>query len=225
MSRTGLKREYGGIEVEAVFIMPIAILSTFLLLYLSLFMFQRANLQAGLETALIYYKNSVTDAYITQNDTLSYVKTETSSVASGNSYEASAPLNPYRGIFALNYEDDQETNEAFTKYFHSVAGNMLFDDVELNVIFKNYVLFKQVTVTATQTVEAPISFEVLGLKNQYEISATARVNLVDHDDMIRNVDFAIDFVEDTKLGQMIEEFGAKLVDYYGKFKEMLEVEE
>jgi len=226
MRKFGLKKEYGGIEVEAIFILPIAILSTVLLLYLSLFLFQKANLQASLETALIYYKNAITDAHVTHNEELSYVMTESSSLASGNSYAADEPLNPYRGIISLGLARELENKEAFEKYFRSVTGKMLFDDdLVFDVKFSNYVLFKQMTVTATQTVKSPISFETLGVDNTYEISATAMVNLVDHDDMIRNVDFVIDIVEDTKFGKMIEGFGDKIKGGYDKFKAMLKMEE
>ena len=44
------KKERGHVAVEAVIILPIAVLSTLLLLYLALFLFQRASLQAALET-------------------------------------------------------------------------------------------------------------------------------------------------------------------------------
>lgn len=227
MRKFGLKKEYGGIEVEAVFILPIAIISTILLLYLSLFMFQRANLQAGLETALIYYKNAITDAHVTKNEELTYTVTESSSLASGNFYAADEPLNPYRGLITLGLNQEMENKEAFEKYFKSVAGNMLFDDdLEIvDVTFTNYVLFKQMSVTVTQTVESPISFELLGVDNTYEISATAMVNLVDHDDMIRNVDFVIDIVEDTKFGELVNDFGDKIKAGYDKFKQMLKMEE
>lgn len=60
------KKEKGHIAVEAIVILPIAVLSTLLLLYLALFLFQRASLQAALETTLVYYKNTVTDTYVTK---------------------------------------------------------------------------------------------------------------------------------------------------------------
>jgi len=223
MNRIGSKKEYGGIEVEAVFIMPIAVLSTILLLYLSLFMFQRANLQAGLETALVYYKNTITDAHVTQNEVVSYVKTETSSTASGNSYEVEGSLNPYRGILGTGYKSLESTTD-FEKYFRSIAGGMLFDDnMTFTVDVKNYALFKRMDVTVTQIVDAPIDFGLLGLGNKLEITATSQVNLVDHDDMIRNVDYAIDIVEDTKLGELAKSFATKFGEWYNKFLEVLEV--
>ncbi len=60
------KKNGGHVAVEAVIILPIAVLSTLLLLYLALFLFQRASLQAALETTLVYYKNTVTDTYVTK---------------------------------------------------------------------------------------------------------------------------------------------------------------
>ena len=69
------KKERGHVAVEAVIILPIAVLSTLLLLYLALFLFQRASLQAALETTLVYYKNTVTDTYVTKNSETEYTVT------------------------------------------------------------------------------------------------------------------------------------------------------
>ena len=97
------QNQKGSAEVEAIFIMPIAILSVLLLLYLALFLFQRANLQAGLETALVYYKNTVTDTYVKHNSDVTYAGGDGSSIGAGNSYSAGGPLSPYRGIFGEQY--------------------------------------------------------------------------------------------------------------------------
>lgn len=223
MKKNSQRKECGLVVVEATIILPIAILSVILLLYLSLFLFQRANLQACLETTLVYYKNTVTDTYVTKNSELKYTYSGNDTMASGNSYSATEPLNPYRGLFG----DGHHLGDAgaFEAYFHSVAGDMLFDDdLSLTIDYSNYVILKQLKVTATQTVEAPIDFRILGVDNQYEISAAARVSVVDHDDMIRNVDFAIDIVEDTKLGELARNFASKFTQAYGKMKEVLKVQ-
>lgn len=234
MKKGKFRRECGSVEVEATIILPIAILSVILLLYLSLFMFQRANLQACLETTLIYYKNTATDTYVTQNEELEYVVTNESSMAGGNSYSATAPLFPYRGgIFDViddavggGGENDFESEEAFRKYFKSVAGNMLFDNnLDLNIDYTNYMLYKQLKVTAIQRVEAPISFDMLGVDNEFEIFATAMVNVIDHDSMIRDVDYAIDIVENTKLGDIARNFAAEFGELYQKMKDALGVED
>lgn len=223
MKKHNLRNERGLVVVEATIILPIAILSVILLLYLSQFLFQKANLQACLETSLVYYKNTLTDTYVTKNSELEYTITENGTMASGNSYSATEPLNPYRGVFGDGHHMGDK--EAFEAYFHSVSGKMLFDDdLKLTIDYSNYVILKQLKVTATQTVKAPIDFSILGVDNQYEISAAARVNVIDHDDMIRNVDYAIDIIEDTKLGELAKNFAAKFSNAYAKMKEVLKVQ-
>lgn len=221
--RTGKNRkECGMVAVEATIILPIAILSVILLLYLSLVMFQKANLQAGLETTLVYYKNLLTDTYVTANEELKLSKDDDgNSIAAGNSYSAEAPLSPYRGLFE-NPEKNYLTEENLKTYFDSVAGNMLFgNDVKLSIDYTNYVLFKQIKVTAVQYIKNPVP--LLGQRDTFLITATARINAVDHDGMIRDADFIIDLVEDTKIGEYAKGFAGKISSLYNKMKEMLGV--
>lgn len=220
MKKHNRKKERGAVEVEATVILPIAILSVILLLYLSLYMYQRANLQACLETTLVYFKNIATDNYISKEEKLTLVESGNTVMAGATSYAANAPLNPYEKLFGD--VNDLGNQESFETFFYSIAGDMLFDEnLTLAIDYSNYVIFKQLEVTATQTIDAPIDFRILGVPNQYMISATARVNVVDHDDMIRNVDYAIDIVEDTKLGDLAANFAAKVKEGYGKMKSML----
>lgn len=223
MKKNNQNRECGLVVVEATIILPIAILSVILLLYLSLFLFQKANLQACLETSLIYYKNTVTDTYVEKNDMLIYTYSGNDTLASGNYYSATEPLNPYRGLFGDGKYIGNLKN--FENYFYSVAGKMLFDDnLSLTIDYSNYVILKQLKVTATQIVNAPIDFSILGIENEYEISAATRVNVIDHDDMIRNVDYALDITEDTKLGELAKNFASEFSAAYRKMKEILKVE-
>lgn len=48
MKKTKMKNQKGSVEVEATLLFPLAILCVVFLLYLSLLMFQKANLQASL---------------------------------------------------------------------------------------------------------------------------------------------------------------------------------
>ncbi len=220
MQKRGESQERGYIVVEAAIILPLAILSALLLVYLSLFLFQRANLQSCLETALIYYKNTVTDTYVVKNRELDYIQREADYIGIGNSYSAREPLSPYRGLFGdsnrLNSQEDFET------YFRSVAGKMVFEnDLILSVNYKNFVVLKQFEVTAVQKVSAPIDFSMLGIGNEYQISATARVSVADHDSMIRDIDYAIDLLEDTKLGEAARNLASRVSSAYTKMKEIL----
>lgn len=214
------RKERGSVAVEAVFILPIAILSVVLLLYLSLFMYQRANLQAGLETTLVYYKNTLTDSYVTKNNTLTYEMADNSTMGKGNSYQAQEPLNPYRGMFGDQY--GIESTEDFETYFESVTGKMLFsDNLIFSVDYTNYLVLKQIEVSVTQKIKTPIDFHILGIGNEFEISASAKVNVINHEEMIRNVDYAIDLLEDTKAGEIYNNISTKISQGYSKMKKVL----
>lgn len=213
-------REQGYIEVEAAVILPIACLSVLLLLYLSLFLFQRASLQASLETCLVYYKNIVTDTYVTKEETLGYTKGEDDYMGAGNTYLAEEPLNPYRGMFGDG--NNLNSQEGFEEYFKSVAGGMLFDDdLKVTIQYNNYVFLKEFKATAVQTVSAPINFGALGVGNEYTISVAARVAVADHDGLIRDVDYVIDLVEDTPVGDMARNMASQVKKAYDKMVELL----
>ena len=215
-------REQGSVEVEAVVILPLAVLSIVLLLYLSLFLFQRANLQAALETSVVYYKNAVTDTYVSRNSQVVYSVAEGNAIGVGNSFEVTGPLNPYRGMFGDSGNLGSQTD--FEKYFYSVTGNMLFnDDLSLTIAYSNGLISDEFEVTAVQQVAFPMDLSLIGAGREYEISATARVAVVDHDDLIRNADYAIDLLEDTKIGEYARSIAGKVWEAYGKLKEVLEV--
>ena len=215
-------KEEGAVEVEATVILPLAVLSIVFLLYLSLFLFQRANLQAALETSIIYYRNSVTDPYVTRNSAVVYSAAEGNAVGAGNSYEASRPLNPYRGMFGDSGNLGSQSD--FEKYFHSVTGNMLFnDDLSLTITYHNGLIADEFEVTAVQKVVFPMDLSLIGVGKEYEITATARVAAVDHDALIRDADYAIDLVEDSRIGEYAKSIAAKVSEAYGKFKSILGV--
>lgn len=212
-------KENGSVEVEATIILPIAILCVALLLYVSLLLFQRANLQAALETALVYYKNTVTDTFVTQNDKVNYGTADAGTVGKGNSYSAVEPLNPYTGIFTRG---DLYSQDNFETYFKSITGKMIFNEgIQVDMDYTNYFLLSQFEVTATQKITLPIDFSVIGVGDEYEISAAARVAVVDHDDTIRNVDYAIQLINRTKMKDYIDKYASKISDAYTKLKDIL----
>lgn len=217
------KSEQGLVVVEAVIIMPIAILSVILLIYISLFFCQRANLQAALETSVIYYKNTITDTFISTDDELTFtIPEESVSDRRGNLYLAEEPESPYRGMFTFTQSSEEEN--AFETFFRSVAGNLLLgDEVDVTYKMRNYVIFHELEATAVQHVQFPlINFSILGIENNnYTISASARVAVVNHEDLIRNADYAIDLLEKTKLGDVMKDFAQKIGEFYGRLKQFL----
>ena len=175
-------------------------------------------LQAALETSVVYFKNTLTDNFVEQREQVSYEEKEDGIGAIGNEYKTPEPLNPYQKFFLFN---NKVSKDEFIKYFKSVAGNLLFEDsLELDIHYANYILFKEVEVTAEQIVAFPIDFSLIGVGREVNLSATARVAVADHDELIRNIDFAIDALEDTKLGEIVKNLSSKVTGLYNKLKQL-----
>ena len=78
-------------------------------------------------------------------------------------------------------------------------------------------------VTAVQKVTFPMDLSMIGVGKEYEITAAARVAVIDHDALIRDADYAIDLVENTKIGEYARTIAAKVTEAYGKLKDFLGV--
>lgn len=215
------KNESGHTIVEATIVYPVTILVFFVLLYASLFLCQRANLQANLEDALIYYKHVNSDTYVTAGSELSFEANGEEIFAVGNQYESPKKLDPYRHIFHTLTGGNLSSSN-FASFFRSAYGHMFFDDgsnVQVTLKENDYLIYRKLTATAKQTVESPINISFVGATNTVDITAQATVVVVDGDNMIRDIDFAGDILEDTRLGKAASGVAEKAVGFYNKFKE------
>lgn len=215
--------EKGSVEVEATFILPLVIIFAVLLIYLSLFMFQKACLQGSLETAVIYYKSSITDSFITENEKMEYISEDTQRIGSGNSYKAVDVESPFAGMFEGITKKSKSKNESkFRNYVGTILGKALVgSEPQITYKYINGLVSDQIEATATQTVTFPIDLSFIGAKNEYQISAFARVAVVDSDGLINNVDFVIDVLTDTKLKELADDFKGKIGEAYQKVKDIL----
>ena len=85
----------------------------------------------------------------------------------------------------------------------------------------NYILFKEIRVTAEQILEFPIDLSAIGISGDVNLSAAVRVAVVDHDELIRNTDYAIDILEDTKVGEVAGKIASKVGEVYNKMRSCL----
>lgn len=209
--------ENGAVQiVEATILLPFCMLMVIALFYASIFICQKANLQANVQNALIYYKNVDSDTYVEASDKMPYHGTYGGTISAvGSSFSTPAYEFPYR-FFFMKFDGDK-----FKSFFRSVCGQMFFDDgsnVDLKVERENYVIYKTITATATQTVKPAISLKMVGASDSVTISVTGKVVVANGDDMVRNTDFVIDIVRHTALGKKATEMLDKAKGYYEKFK-------
>lgn len=208
--------EKGLAVVEATILLPFCFVMVISVFYASIFLCQKANLQANVENALVYYKNVESDTYVVAKTQMDFSNSGQTISANGSNYSKPVELFPYR-FAGMRFNES-----GFSSFFKSICGYMFFDNgnnVELVVKSKNYVAYKEITATARQTVKPPISFNIIGIKdNTMEIVATGKAVVNDTDDFIRNVDFVVDITEDTELGKNIKELAGKVQSSYDKFK-------
>ena len=211
------KNEYGAAEVEATLILPMIIMMVLLSLYISLFICQRAILQANLETAAMYYRNSLTDSFVNVRESMGIYEEGDTESRKGSIYKANRPLNPYRGMFG---NSKQMAN--FEDFFWSEANNLVDkDNITISCVYKYYVIYEQIDVSAVQKFFIPIDLSYIGVGDSMEITATARVIAADHDGFINNVDYVIDILEKTGVTQKIENIASKVGEVYNKFKTLV----
>jgi Flp pilus assembly pilin Flp len=213
--RAFIKNENGLAVIEATFLLPFCTIMIIALFYAAIFMCQKANLQANVQNALIYYKNVDSDNYIEAKSNMSYSSDNGTIGAVGSSYGTPKYKFPYR-FLSMPFD-----SEGFKSFFRTMCKYMFFDDgtnVSIEVQKKNYVVYKTITATAHQTVKSPINLEMVGGKNSLDIYVTGSVVVTDGDDFERNIDFIIDTVNQTSFGQKVSEFVDKGVNYYNKFK-------
>lgn len=213
------KNESGLAVVEAAILLPVCILMVVAIYYAAIFMCQKANMQANLQNALIYYKNVDSDTYVSADADMDFTRTKDDSTkisAKGSSYSVSSSLFPYR-FFSMKFNNDD-----FESFFRSMSGYMFFDsgdNITLTTDTSNYVIYKTIKVTAEQTVMPAVSMSLIGLSDSLTISSTCEVVITNSDDFIRNVDFITDLLRDTKLGQKASELVDKAAEFYKKFKD------
>ena len=208
--------------VEATILLPFCILMVIALYYAAIFMCQKANLQANLENTLLYYKNIESDTFVQAYPKMYYSSDEVGTYdGNGSSYGPTIIEDPYR-FFIMKFDES-----ALHSFFNSMCGAMFFssgDDVTFKAESHNYILYKTISATVTQTVKPAISLSTLGIRDSFEISASGTVVITDADEFIRNTDFIIDILDDTKLGKKATEVIQKTAEFYQKFKNVLDIQ-
>ena len=204
--------------VEATVILPLCLIVIMALYSTSLYVCQRANLQASLEDALVYYKNEETDTYVTATSQ-AYSRSD-AVTASRFDIGFDGRKFPYR----LLWMKFQKNDGGFESLFRQMYRYSFFtsaDHVTVTTTPRNYLIYKEISATAEETFTLPIDFSAIGLPSTLTVNASAKVVVADGDEFVRNTDFVVDILADTKLGKTASELVGKVSELYGKFKEVL----
>lgn len=220
--QTFRKSEQGTAMVEATLMLPFCMIMIVGVLYAALYLCQKANIQSNLETALLYYKAAESDTYVESKTQMEYDGSGLEAV--GSNYWDIAELKylePYSRLLSTEFKEDN-----FKKFVRDICGHMFFDtgeNIHISAVSGGNPFYRTISATAVQEIIPPINLSMVGGPDTMVIQVTGEIVVTDGDDFIRNMDFAIDVLVDTKLGEIAQEIGDRAQEIYGKFKEALHV--
>jgi len=185
-----LKTKKGSTTVEAALIFPVIFLSIITLIYVSIFLYEKAYVKSladrAAERGAAIWKNPESDMYI------SLVK-----------LEHFKDNDPYWKLYDSKEKLKKKKIESYignslNKYSilqsRDKDAPMNTTDIEYNVEVKNYIVYKKLSVTVKKNFKLPIGnmLSIFGIENTVVIQAKSEALINDPADFIRNTDFAID---------------------------------
>ncbi|MCL2099458.1 MAG: pilus assembly protein [Oscillospiraceae bacterium] len=178
-----IKDTGGDAVVEATFLFPIMILIFFALVLLSMYLPARASLQRATQQAASVVADEKSDTWVLYDDAaLSYGwKTDLPGV--------------YMSVFQkfLTAEDEEKIENIVRStdaaQFITPPGSL---DVSCSTV--NYVIYKEITVTAVRTIPMPPALSFVGIPEEIIITVTSTATVQNSDEFIRNIDIITDVI-------------------------------
>lgn len=217
MTKYGLWRDTRGYAVvEATFLFPIMIMVFAGVVLLATYLPLRSSLQRSTQYAATAIATEHSDTWLrhdagkleyywlTDRDQLGSVYGSVLKAISGNG------------------QDDEDNarqiviNMEKNGFLKPSANNL---EVEFGVV--NYIVYKEIIVTATRTVKPPVDLSFVGFPKEIKITVTSTAVVQNGDEFIRNVDIATDFIEYLGEKFSLDKYTDGFKKFFGKFNELL----
>jgi len=208
-----IKNINGDAVVEAAILFPLMILVFAALVVLSIYLPARAALQRATQYAATAIATELSDTWLFFDDRnqMDYYRVK----------KKEDLRNVYVSMFAGAKNADERANNIVRyldgRSIYSKAGTLYVKGSA-----KNYLIYKEVTVTATRAYTVPDGLRFLGLSGNVEITASSTAVVSDGDEFVRDIDIAVDFAEFIKerfgldsISDAIGSFGGKLTKLFG----------
>lgn len=142
----------------------------------------------------------------------------------------SVTLEPYR--YVMNFSESssiseietmlskkvqEEINTGSLVFFDGVGTKYLSSENKKICEFQNHILYSTFVVQVNYEVQIPISYMDMSQPTIMRLKSRAEVPVSDTDEFIRNVDMAMDLLEETKAGQTIAGIFEKVTGFISNF--------
>ena len=212
--KTIIKNSDGFAVVEATFVFPIMFMVFFALVMLSFYLPQRAMLQRATQFAATAVATEMSDTWI-------YYDVNSQSYGRYDTHEAlrnpgSGKGGVYVALFKSVFAGNPGAAEDIMRSIDEKENKPIIDNGELIVECKvvNYVVYKEVVVTATRSIPVPIDLSIIQFPKTIDLVVTSKAVVQNGDEFVRNVDLAVDFVYWAG-----EQLGLDVKGIFGKIEE------
>ena len=192
----------GSAVVEATFLFPVMFMIFFALVLLAFYLPQRAALQRATQFAATAIATEMSDSWIDYNETDQsfgrYNSYDALRIGKGGIYETL-----FKSVFASGINGAETTVISLD----SRENPPVIENGELKVKCElvNYVIYKEISVTATRSIKVPVDFSLIKFPDTVDITVSSKAVVLNGDEFIRNVDLAASFIK--YLGDKYESVG------------------
>jgi len=216
-----LSNSEGSAVVEATFVFPAMFMVFFALVLLAFYLPQHAMLQRATQFAATAVATEMSDTWIYYNaDSQSYGRyADRAALANGKG-------GVYVTLFKSMFDSDIGGTEDIIRGLDEKENIPIIANGDLSVEFDlvNYVVYKEVVVTATRSIPMPIDLSIIQFPREIDLVVTSKAVVANGDEFIRSVDLAVDFVywASDQFGMniqgifsKIDDVGKKISNFFG----------
>jgi len=206
-----VKGDKGAIIIEASIVFPVMFFVLFFLILFGNVIYKQCQINSIVTEYAILGAQYCADPLLAQME------------ANGGAVPTSVDVKPYRYIFG-NMGDVEDMIEERVK--KAIAGEITFFSGMQPVIdkdtgkiasFNNYILYSTFSVEVHYQIKFPIRFLGESTPTVIKSCSRAEIPVIDPAELIRNTDMAIDFLEDTIVGQKVASVFKKVNSFINEF--------
>lgn len=203
----------GDAVVEATILLPIMLMIYFALVMLAMYMPTRALLQRATQYAATALATEQSDTWLRFDDTQAQYHWVSSKSKLDNVYVA---------LFnSIGSKKDGGEAENAIAYIAKEGIQSTPGELEVEYAVTNFVIYKEISLTATKTVPIPVDFSFIGFPREIPITVTSTAVVQNGDEFVRNMDIAVDVAEWLDGKYQISEMFSKVGELCGKFTDFL----
>lgn len=210
------KDERGDAVVEATILFPIIMMIFAGLMLLAMYLPTRALLQRATQYTATALATERSDTWLRCNpETGDYYWVR-------DKRELGTVYGAVLGALKGNNRDEADHAEQLVTVMESKGVVNTGNDLEVNYGVINYVVYREIIVTATKHIKLPVDLSFVGLQNEIPITVTSTAVVQNGDEFVRDIDLAADIAKDIGEKHNLDEtLLGKIGIFLGKFNELL----